>query len=252
MPSPDLCKRDVRALTEPMTVLDDTPGLRGADGMYAVVSASVSQYTVDALDKSCTCPDAQRRDCVCKHQRRVMFAVGMRPIPAWVDRDGVDDHLGEHVNAMPRVHVTDGGLTHRSDGGADDPAADQDDAQDGREDADNDESHATPGLFCSACEAFRAHATPVNTGHDRTGETGCPECGAVLQYVVDVIGDEHTVGDGYIPTGQRGANGSITIADADAAAVDVRPDDCECVHGDAAMPCFVCRMDGFNTPNDDI
>lgn len=106
-----LADRDVRALTECMTVLDDTPTVCGADGIYKVVSQSGQSYTVDAYGKSCTCPDACHNDHVCKHQRRVMFACGMHPIPGGLNRDAFDDHLGEQVAATPRVGqvVTDGG-----------------------------------------------------------------------------------------------------------------------------------------------
>jgi len=110
--STDLEPRDVRALTEVLTVLPDQPEVAGADEMYLVVSASGSEYTVDARDGSCTCPDAVHRDATCKHQRRCAFATGERAIPAWVDPDDVDDGLGEHiddgVSARPRV-AADGG-----------------------------------------------------------------------------------------------------------------------------------------------
>lgn len=103
--------RDVRALTECMTVLEDTPLVRGADGLYEVVSQSGRTYTVDAYGESCSCPDACYNDHACKHVRRVTFACGMRPIPAGAKRDALDYHLGDHVAATPRVGqvATDGG-----------------------------------------------------------------------------------------------------------------------------------------------
>jgi len=33
----------------------------------------------------------------CKHLRRVDYARGVEPIPTWVNRDAVDDELGQHV-----------------------------------------------------------------------------------------------------------------------------------------------------------
>ena len=74
----DLEPRDVRALTEVLTVLPDQPEVAGADELYLVVSESGSEYTVDARDESCTCPDAVHRDATCKHQRRIAFATGER------------------------------------------------------------------------------------------------------------------------------------------------------------------------------
>ncbi len=114
----NLCPRDVRALTECMIVLEDTPAVDGADGMYEVVSSSGSTYTVDLYGLACSCPDAQRRDVTCKHARRVMFATGARPIPAWVQRDALDDQLGGAVTATPRIGkvATDGGHGALSDG----------------------------------------------------------------------------------------------------------------------------------------
>lgn len=136
----DLCARDVRALTECMTVLEDTPAVDGADGMFEVVSSSGSTYTVDLYGPACSCPDAQRRDVTCKHARRVMFATGARPIPAWVQRDALDDQLGGAVAAMPRIGkvATDGGHAALSNADAE---AESDDARpDGCDcwDADND------------------------------------------------------------------------------------------------------------------
>jgi hypothetical protein len=91
--------RDVSALTEIMTVLEDVGRVRDADGLYLVVTESGGSYTVDGREGRCTCPDAEYRDATCKHQRRVAFATGARSVPAWVDRDAVDARLGEHVTA---------------------------------------------------------------------------------------------------------------------------------------------------------
>ncbi|WP_157573418.1 SWIM zinc finger family protein [Haloplanus natans] len=96
--------RDARALSECMTVLPE-----GAD-IYTVVGENGGTYTVDADAGRCTCPDAEYRDANCKHRRRVAFATGERPIPAWVDTDAVDPQLGAHVDG-PRWEC-DHGRTH--------------------------------------------------------------------------------------------------------------------------------------------
>ncbi|UTF53259.1 SWIM zinc finger family protein [Natronosalvus rutilus] len=140
-------RRDVRALTECMTVMEHAPEVAGADGLFLVVTQSGKTYTVDVLDEPrCTCPDAQynlpttdgRR--TCKHASRVTYETGMRPIPAWVNRDALESQLleathvdGEPVFAAGRV-AGDGndvetdsderGTTRRAiaDGGCDRPA----------------------------------------------------------------------------------------------------------------------------------
>jgi hypothetical protein len=101
----DLEQRDVRALTEYMTVLP-----LGGD-VYSVTTQSGSEHRVDALEGHCTCPDHRYREVECKHLRRTAFATGERPIPAWVDADEVDAQLGQHVDGTPKVAATDGGVT---------------------------------------------------------------------------------------------------------------------------------------------
>jgi hypothetical protein len=103
--STDLKQRDVRALTEYMTVLP-----LGGD-VYSVTTQSGSEYRVDAREGRCTCPDHEYREVRCKHIRRVAFATGKQPIPAQVDADEVDGQLGEHVEETPKVAATDGGVT---------------------------------------------------------------------------------------------------------------------------------------------
>lgn len=85
-------KRDRRALTECMTVLP-----QGGD-IYEVTTESGKSYQVDTRGGRCTCPDHEHRDAVCKHIRRAAFADGLRPIPPAIDRDEVDDLLGEHCS----------------------------------------------------------------------------------------------------------------------------------------------------------
>ncbi|RKS81529.1 SWIM zinc finger protein [Haloarcula quadrata] len=113
--STDLEQRDVRALTEYMTTLP----LWG--DVYSVTTESGSEYRVDAFEGRCTCPDHDYREVRCKHIRRVAFATGNRPIPAWVDADEVDAQLGQHVEETPKVAATDGGVTLDSFGADDRP-----------------------------------------------------------------------------------------------------------------------------------
>ena len=102
----DLQKRDVRALTEYMTVLP----LGGE--LYSVTTQSGSEYHVDALEARCTCPDKQHNledGELCKHERRIRFATGEWAIPRWADTEAIDSQLGEHVSRTPQVAATDGG-----------------------------------------------------------------------------------------------------------------------------------------------
>lgn len=94
--------RDARALTEYMTTIS-----KDAPGLYAVTTQSGREYTVDARDGSCTCPDARHRDNTCKHIRRVRFAVGRRTIPDWANDEAIDSQLGDHV--QNERAVADGG-----------------------------------------------------------------------------------------------------------------------------------------------
>lgn len=91
--------RDVRALTECMSVLSDVGIAAGADGLYTVVSESGRSYTVDIETGACDCDDAFYRDPNggCKHVRRVGFATGRRSIPEWVNEHAVDEQLGLHL-----------------------------------------------------------------------------------------------------------------------------------------------------------
>jgi hypothetical protein len=135
----DLEQRDVRALTEYMTVLSE-----GGD-IYTVVGQNGNgEYRVDARKERCTCPDHQYRGVECKHCRRVEFATGERAIPAWADTDEVDAQLGEHVTGTPKVAVTDGGVTLDE--------FDGDDCDDDRpEDCDCGDWNDGLGLCCWPC-----------------------------------------------------------------------------------------------------
>jgi len=82
-PSVELDQRDVRALSECMSVLSE-----GGD-VFTVVGENGDTYSVDAQEGRCTCPDNQHRGVECKHLRRVQFATGRQAIPAYVDPEGV-------------------------------------------------------------------------------------------------------------------------------------------------------------------
>lgn len=111
-------ERDRRALEQYLSVLDDLGRARGADDLYMVVSESGSEYLVDVRGAgSCECPDATYRDVTCKHQRRVKFATGLRPVPAGIDPADVDDQLGVHVDGEPEFAAADEGRTLATDGG---------------------------------------------------------------------------------------------------------------------------------------
>ena len=102
-------ERDAKALTESMSVLDDSLDADLRDEEFLVVTPT-GTYTVDMLTGSCSCPDSLHRapDGGCKHVRRVALARGERPIPGWVDRAAVDDQLGQHLSASPRIATPDG------------------------------------------------------------------------------------------------------------------------------------------------
>ncbi|MFA1610142.1 hypothetical protein [Halobellus rubicundus] len=152
----DLDKRDVRALTEAMSVLPDYGRARGADGLFVVIGENSNDpYLVDVVGKACECPDAEYRDPDggCKHIKRIEYATGRTAIPQWVDRDVVDDNLGCAVDAEPRYAVADGGIIE-----ADDDGEIIDDDTNGRpEDCDCGPWNADAGLPCWPCyrDGFR-------------------------------------------------------------------------------------------------
>lgn len=98
-PADGLDDRDRRALTQYLTVLEDLGEARGREGVYAVVSQSGSEYTVDADAGTCDCPDHEYRGVRCKHLRRVEFATGARPVPTGISSETIDEALGQHVDA---------------------------------------------------------------------------------------------------------------------------------------------------------
>jgi predicted nucleic acid-binding Zn finger protein len=147
----ELDARDARALTECMTVLPE-----GGD-VYTVVGENGGTYSVDAREGGrCTCPDYKHNLPTddgrerCKHAARVAYATGERSVPAWVDRDAVDGHLGEHVAAGPQVAATDGGIVVADDDG--EILDESDESDDGRPNAcECDEFHTDTDLPCWPC-----------------------------------------------------------------------------------------------------
>jgi hypothetical protein len=111
--STELDDRDVRALTEYLTVVPEAPGL------YTVTSQSGREYTVDVETGACTCKDAEYRDPKggCKHARRVRYETGERALPASLDREGLPRGFAAHVDETPRVAATDGGIVDAGDEG---------------------------------------------------------------------------------------------------------------------------------------
>ena len=92
--------RDVRALTDGMTVLDElAPAPADAPGLYHVTTESGRSYVVDPGLAACGCSDAEYRDPAggCKHVRRVRFETGARPLPEWIDAAGLDDQFRQFV-----------------------------------------------------------------------------------------------------------------------------------------------------------
>lgn len=158
----DLDDRDVRALTEYLTVVPEAPGL------YTVTSQSGREYMVEPDAGACTCKDAEYRDPDggCKHVRRVRFETGRRSLPAWVDDEAIPRDFGAHVDATPTVAATDGGsaeFTERAealdtgaviDGETGVLEAAEDDGAEVLEDARPEDCQCTPrmaGLACFPC-----------------------------------------------------------------------------------------------------
>lgn len=126
-PLPDLNDREVSALTEYMTVLDDVGEAADAPGLYVVTSQSGREYLVDAETGACECDDSFYRDVECKHLERVRFATGRRQIPGYVDRSRVDPQLGIHVDDVEDgSDDLDRGRGVETDGGTDQGAIDRD------------------------------------------------------------------------------------------------------------------------------
>jgi hypothetical protein len=167
----ELEQRDVRALTEYMTVLPEMGRAENAPDLYLVVSESGSEYLVDTREGACECPDAVNRDVRCKHLRRVGYATGETPIPAQANAEAVDDGLGERINGGPVRAAADGGLIE----------ADTADTNSGGDPSESDPSytyHYEPPAVggaryvrCTECGAECVPAEPACLAH----HNGCSE-----------------------------------------------------------------------------
>jgi hypothetical protein len=112
-------RRTVRALTEPLTVLDhdETPVDDADTTIVTVTSASGSTYDVDVRAGACSCADARHREPEggCKHVRRARVALGRDVVDADTIRAlDVDEQLGAFAPG-PRVAVSDGGIVDAGD-----------------------------------------------------------------------------------------------------------------------------------------
>lgn len=99
--------RDVRALTQQLTVRDDIDRARHAEDLFIVASHDGGSYLVDLREGVCECADNTYRGVRCKHLRRVDFATSERAIPATVDAEDIDLSLGEHVDDQGTVEEPD-------------------------------------------------------------------------------------------------------------------------------------------------
>jgi len=101
-PQPDapdqLASRDVAALTEAMTVVEDDPAAWSASEV-AVYSGETSKYVVNVDTQFCECADHAYRGAQCKHIRRARYALGLDDIPDWVRRDRLDPSLRRRINS---------------------------------------------------------------------------------------------------------------------------------------------------------
>ena len=88
----EIDKRDRRALSERLTVVDYAPDI------YQVYSEEGTEYLVDIRTPSCTCPDFMYREPDCKHIRRARIEAGQYDLDS-LDReiqtavDKLDDHI---------------------------------------------------------------------------------------------------------------------------------------------------------------
>lgn len=87
----ELSPREVRALREPMRVVEDDPESWGEHEV--MVYSEDRKHLVNVDVKHCDCGDAAHRRVTCKHIYRAEFALGEREIPDWVEMDSVDDQL---------------------------------------------------------------------------------------------------------------------------------------------------------------
>ena len=88
-----LDKRDRRALSEQLVVLEDAPDI------YKVYSEMGEEYMVETRAPACTCPDFRYREADCKHIRRARIEAGDR------DLAGLDSEIQTAIDALDN-HLT--------------------------------------------------------------------------------------------------------------------------------------------------
>ena len=81
-------KRDRRALSEQLVVLEDAPDI------YKVYSETGEEYMVETRAPACTCPDFRYREADCKHIRRARLEAGDR------DLTDLDSEIQTAINAL--------------------------------------------------------------------------------------------------------------------------------------------------------
>lgn len=227
-----LDERDARALTEDMTVLTDVGKARGSAGLFTVIAHHGRAYLVDARNGTCECPDHGYRghkigQLGCKHQRRVAFATGERSIPGWVDREGVDPDLGEHVEGEGRITEADGdNVDGLGDGGGE----------------------GTDGHRLGDPIGDGAGERPFPPVADRDDVDRDVETHADIPHSTATDGGWLVDREGVITLGN-------VYGEADPEAGD-RPDTCECSESDlksenGCVPCWPCWLAGHESPNPD-
>lgn len=87
----DVNQRTIKALSEPMLVVEDHPDAWSEHEV--VVYNADREHLVNVDVGHCDCADVKYRGVRCKHLRRADYALGRKDIPAWINRDGLDDQL---------------------------------------------------------------------------------------------------------------------------------------------------------------
>ena len=87
---------DAKALTTPLAVLPNGPGVEDAENMWLVLHEIEHVVALVGGEFTCDCKGHQYGH-KCYHIRRVEFATGRRSIPDWFDESALDDQLGEHL-----------------------------------------------------------------------------------------------------------------------------------------------------------
>lgn len=111
-------ERTRRAATEAMVVVNE------AACLFTVYSGETGEYRVDLRFGTCECADARYRERECKHQKRVLMAIGEDEIPEGVDVDPVLRNRREDAgdatdtdadtDTSERAIATDGGAVART------------------------------------------------------------------------------------------------------------------------------------------